>query len=191
MTGLTEAAPVDVLCNPTCDDAVFGELTAGTAVEISGTLLTIRDASARRIVRMIEAGEPLPVSLRGMLLYAMGPSPPKPGQVIGSAGPTTTARFSKYLQPLFGAGIRGIIGKGELPAEDAAVFVEHSSIYFAAIGGLGALLGKTVHSATVAAFQELGPEAIFRLEVARLPAVVAVDPTGRNFHVIARQAWRR
>src|SRR5262245_4449754 len=100
MAARSDTQPVAVTCNPTCDDAALGGITAGTPVHISGTLLTIRDASARRLVRLIEANEPLPVSLRGMLLYAMGPSPAKPGQAIGSAGPTTTARLSAYLPQL-------------------------------------------------------------------------------------------
>jgi fumarate hydratase subunit beta len=191
MTERPGTPAVAVTCNPTCDADDILRLEAGTAVEISGTVLTIRDASAKRLVRLLDAKEPLPVSLRGMLLYAVGPSPAKPGQVIGSAGPTTTARLSAYLPALLSAGIGGIIGKGELPADLVACLVEHKSVYFAAIGGLGALLGKTIQTARVVAFDDLGPEAIFRLDVARLPAVVIIDAAGHNFHAMAREAWRR
>jgi len=187
----SDTTVVPLSCDPACDPAAFRRLEAGTAVEISGTVLTIRDASAKRLVQLIDANAPLPVSLRNTLWYAVGPSPPKPGQVIGSAGPTTTARLSPYLPAFLSAGLLGIIGKGDLPAATIARFVEHQAIYFAAIGGLGALLGKTVRAATVVAFDELGPEAIFRLELSSLPAVVIVDAAGRNFHAMARETWRR
>jgi fumarate hydratase subunit beta len=191
MTKGSEAAAVSLSCDPVCNVEAIRGLDAGTAVEISGTVLTIRDASAKRLAGLIETGAPLPVALRDVILYAVGPSPAKPGQVIGSAGPTTTARLSAYLPALLEAGILGIIGKGELSAATVACLVEHQAIYFAAIGGLGALLGKTIQAATVVAFDDLGPEAIFRLEVTKLPAVVIVDATGRNFHATTRDAWRR
>jgi fumarate hydratase subunit beta len=186
-----ETPTVAVRCNPTCDVDDMRALAAGTPVEITGTLLSIRDASAKRLLHLVEANEAVPVSLRGMLLYAVGPSPAKPGQVIGSAGPTTTARLSAYLPALLGAGIRGIIGKGDLPPDMATLLVEHQAVYVAAVGGLGALLGKTIRSATVVAFDDLGPEAIFRLEVVKLPGVVIVDTLGQDFHKMARLAWRK
>jgi fumarate hydratase subunit beta len=190
VTANSETSVVSVSCGPTCDAEAMRRLDAGTAVEISGTVLTIRDASAKRLVRLIETNAPLPVSLRNVMLYAVGPSPPKPGQVIGSAGPTTTARLASYLPAFLSAGMIAVIGKGDLPAASISLLVEHRAIYFAAIGGLGALLGKTVQAATVVAFDDLGPEAIFRLELSRLPAVVIVDAAGRNFHAIARETWR-
>ena len=191
MSGEYETSVVSISCGPTGDMEAIRRLEAGTAVEISGTLLTIRDASAKRLVRLIETGAPLPVSLNNALLYAVGPSPPKPGQVIGSAGPTTTARLASYLPAFLDAGMLGVIGKGNLPEPTVAHFVEHRAIYFAAIGGLGALLGKTIQAATVVAFDDPGPEAIFRLELVSLPAVVIVDTAGRNFHAMARDTWRR
>ncbi len=172
-------------------DAAFDGLTAGDSVELTGRVLSLRDASAARLVRALEAGEPLPVSLDNQVLYAVGPSPPKPGQIIGSAGPTTTARMARFFPALFAAGVRGIIGKGELHGEEMAPFLTHAAIYFGAIGGLGALLAKQISSATVAGYDDLGPEALYALEIHTFPAVVIIDRQGRNFHETARAQWRR
>ncbi len=113
------------------------KLAAGDSIELTGRVLTLRDASAARLAQAIERGESLPVSLDGQIMYAVGPSPAKPGQIIGSAGPTTTERMGRYLPALFSAGVRAVIGKGELHGRDMAAFTEHGAIYFAAIGGLG------------------------------------------------------
>jgi len=183
-------SPVAIDCRPTLSDVTADALRAGDAVEISGTLLTIRDASARRLAELHRDGRVLPIQLSGALLYASGPSPAKPGQVIGSAGPTTTDRFTPYLRDLFAAGAKGIIGKGELHGPIVGVFAEHRAVYFAAIGGLGALLAKHITSSRVVAFHELGPEAIYRFEVVDFPAVVIIDVTATNFHDSARSRWR-
>ena len=166
-------------------------IRAGEAVELSGRLLTLRDASAARLVRAIDHGVTLPVSLDGQVLYAVGPSPPKPGQIIGSAGPTTTARLSRYLPTLFAAGVRGVIGKGELHGDDMTTFTTHRVVYFAAIGGLGALLARHIIAASVVAYEDLGPEALYALDVEGFPAVTIIDTSGRNFHEEARSKWRR
>lgn len=169
----------------------LGALRAGDAVELSGPVLTLRDASAARLAATLDAGDALPVALSGQIMYAVGPSPAKPGEIIGSAGPTTTARMARFLPRLFAAGVRGIIGKGELHGDDAAAFARHGAIYFAAIGGLGALLAKQIAAATVVAYDDLGPEALHALELRQFPAVVILDRHGRNFHDDARRAWRR
>jgi fumarate hydratase subunit beta len=163
---------------------------AGDLVEISGQLTTIRDATARRLYDLAASGSPLPVDFAGKLLYAVGPSPAKPGRVIGSAGPTTIERFTKFLPLLFEAGIAGVVGKGELHGPIVDVFRAAGGLYFAAVGGLGALLGKCVTAAEVVAFPELGPEAIFTLDVERFPAVTIIDTIGGNYHETARYAWR-
>ena len=170
---------------------MFDGLHAGVEVELTGRLFTLRDASAARLAAACAAGDSLPVELEGAVLYAMGPSPPKPGQIIGSAGPTTTERMARYLPALFEAGVRAVIGKGELHGDDAKAFVRHGAVYFAAIGGLGALLARRITRTEVAAFDELGPEALYRLEADAFPAVVIIDRRGRNFHEESRQAWRR
>ena len=166
-------------------------LRAGDSVELTGSVISFRDATAARLTRAIEAGDPLPVSLEDKILYAVGPSPPKPGQIIGSAGPTTTARMARFLPTLFAAGVRGVIGKGELHGDDAVPFLTHGAVYFAAIGGLGALLAKQISSATVVGYDDLGPEALYALEINAFPAVVIIDRHRRNFHETARTQWRR
>jgi len=168
----------------------FDALRAGDSVELTMRVLTLRDASAARLAATLESGNPPPVPLTGQVFYAVGPSPAKPGQVIGSAGPTTTVRMAKFFPAVFGAGIAAIIGKGELHGEDAAAFVRHHAIYFAAIGGLGALLAKRITAAVVVAYEELGPEALYALELEAFPAVVIIDRQGRNFHEEARSRWR-
>ncbi|HYS24655.1 MAG TPA: fumarate hydratase C-terminal domain-containing protein [Vicinamibacterales bacterium] len=172
-------------------DADLDRLRAGDSVELTGRVLSLRDASAARLVRALESGEPPPVSLENKILYAVGPSPPKPGQIIGSAGPTTTARMARFFPALFAAGVRGIIGKGELHGDEMAPFVTHRAVYFAAIGGLGALLARQISSATVVAYDDLGPEALIALEIHTFPAVVIVDRHAGNFHEAARARWRR
>lgn len=180
-----------LVCRPEADEEVVRSLKAGDAVELTGELLTLRDATAQRLADLIERGEALPVDLRGRLLYAVGPSPPRPGQVVGSAGPTTTERMARFLPVFFEAGARGIIGKGELHGEIVDSFVRHRAVYLAAVGGAGALLARHVVAAEVVAFGELGPEAVYRFEVRDFPAVVVIDTSGANFHELARQAWRR
>jgi fumarate hydratase subunit beta len=171
-------------------DRALSGLSAGDSVELTGRVLTLRDASAARLAQAIERGEPLPVSLDGQIMYAGGPSPAKPGQIIGSAGPTTTERMGRYLPALLSAGVRAVIGKGELHGRDMAAFTEHGAIYFAAIGGLGALLAKQIAAANVIAYDDLGPEALYALDLVAFPVVVIIDRAGRNFHETARAAWR-
>src|SRR5258706_15483941 len=178
-------------CQAGVTDAAIDRLRAGEPVGLSGRFISLRDASAARLARALEAGEASPVSLENQILYAVGPSPPKPGQIIGSAGPTTTARMARFFPALFAAGVRGIIGKGELHGDEMASFVTHGAVYFAAIGGLGALLARQISSATVVAYDDLGPEALIALEMHTFPAVVIVDRHGGNFHEAARARWRR
>jgi fumarate hydratase subunit beta len=171
-------------------DHELGRLHAGDSVELTGRVISLRDASAARLARTLGNGEPPPIVLENQILYAVGPSPPKPGQVIGSAGPTTTARMARYLPALFKAGVRAVIGKGELHGDDMAHFVGQRAVYLAAIGGLGALLAKQISSASVVAYEDLGPEALYALEVHDFPAVVIIDRHGCNFHATARERWR-
>jgi fumarate hydratase subunit beta len=181
---------IELDCREGFPESAVAQLTAGDAVELTGRVLTLRDASAARLAQAIERGEPLPVPLDGQIMYAVGPSPAKPGQIIGSAGPTTTERMARYLPKLFSAGVRAVIGKGELHGRDMAAFTEHGAIYFAAIGGLGALLAKQIAAANVIAYDDLGPESLYALELMAFPAVVIIDRAGRNFHESARAAWR-
>jgi fumarate hydratase subunit beta len=171
-------------------ESELAALRAGDAVELSGSVLTLRDASAARIADALIRRETLPVPLAHRIMYAVGPSPAKPGQVIGSAGPTTTARMGRYLPALFSAGVRAIVGKGELHGPDMAACLEHGVVYLAAIGGLGALLAKRISAARTVAYPELGPEALYELELTAFPAVVVIDRFGQNLHETARQSWR-
>ena len=172
-------------------DADLERLHAGDAVELTGRVISLRDASAARLTRALQCGECVPVSLDRQILYAVGPSPPKPGQIIGSAGPTTTSRIARFLPTLFDAGVRAVVGKGELHGEQMKAFVTHGAVYLAAIGGLGALLARQISSATVAGYDDLGPEALYSLAINAFPAVVIIDRDGRNFHEESRAAWRR
>ena len=181
---------IQVDCRNGLTPADAERLHAGDSVELTGRVISLRDASAARLARAIDAGEPLPVSLDQQLLYAVGPSPAKPGQIIGSAGPTTTARMARYLPSLFRAGVRGIIGKGELHGDEVAPFLTHGALYFASIGGLGALLAKQITAASVVAYEDLGAEALYRLDIVTFPSVVIVDRRGNNFHERARSEWR-
>jgi fumarate hydratase subunit beta len=186
-----ETSPVHRLRLDEQLEPALASLSSGEAVELTGRVLTLRDATAARPTETIARGEAPPVSLQGQVLYAVGPSPPKPGQVIGSAGPTTTARMTRYLPALFAAGVRAVIGKGELHGPDMEAFVRHRVVYLAAIGGLGALLAKQITAASVVAWPDLGPEALYALDIADFPAVVIIDLHGRNFHESARAQWRR
>ena len=172
-------------------DADLDALNAGDAVELTGRVISLRDASAARLARTLLANEPLPLPLDRQIMYAVGPSPPKPGQVVGSAGPTTTARMGRYLPALFGAGVRAVIGKGELHGDDMAAVIAHRAVYFAAVGGMGALLAKRISGAEVVAYGDLGPEALYALEIVRFPVVVIIDRHGRNFHETSRDKWRK
>lgn len=173
------------------DPGSLSEVPAGQSVELSGPVLSLRDASAARLAAAIERGDSLPASLAGQVMYAVGPSPAPPGRIIGSAGPTTTARIARFLPALFSAGVIGIIGKGELHGDDMAAFTRHGAIYLAAIGGLGALLSKHITAASVVAYEDLGPEALYALELERFPTVVIIDRAGRNFHEESRARWRK
>ena len=168
----------------------FASLRAGDTIELTGSVLTLRDASAARIADALGKGERLAAPLMDRIMYAVGPSPAKPGQVIGSAGPTTTARMGRYLPALFSAGVRAIIGKGELHGPDMDACTRHGTLYLAAIGGLGALLAKRISAARVVAYPELGPEALYELTLTEFPAVVIIDGFGQNLHDTARGQWR-
>ncbi|OUM98501.1 MAG: fumarate hydratase [Firmicutes bacterium ZCTH02-B6] len=181
----------ELYVDPVLSLADIGRLKAGDQVLITGELLTARDAACGRLARALAAGEPLPVDLRGRIVYAVGPTPAKPGQVIGSAGPTTAARLRPYLKALLSAGMAGLMGKGDWPPEAAGVFQRHQGVYFVALGGAGALLAKAVTAVEVVAYDDLGPEAIHRLRVERFPAIVAIDAEGNDLHRRAREEWRK
>ncbi|WP_047151808.1 Fe-S-containing hydro-lyase [Aneurinibacillus tyrosinisolvens] len=158
------------------------ELRAGERVELTGMLYTARDAAHKRMYETLESGNGLPVEIAGQIIYYVGPTPPKPGQVIGSAGPTTSSRMDAYTPRLLEMGLRGMIGKGKRNAEVKEAIVRQQAVYFAAVGGAAALIAQTIRSAEVVAYADLGTEAIYRLEVEKFPAIVVNDIYGNDLY---------
>jgi len=175
---------------PLTDEAVK-DLRAGDAVEITGVVYQARDAAHKRLVELIEGGEELPFELEGAVVYYMGPSPAKPGKVIGSAGPTTSGRMDAYTPLLLQHGLRGMIGKGLRTAEVKAAMQEHPAVYFAATGGAGALLAQRIVANEVIAWPELGAEAVARLEVVGFPAIVVNDCYGGDLYESGRAQYAK
>lgn len=165
-------------------------LKAGDSVLITGTIYTGRDAAHKRLVELLDAEKPLPCELRDQLIYYVGPSPAKPGDVIGAAGPTTSYRMDAYAPRLMAeTGLRGMIGKGLRSPEVTGAIQRCKGVYLAAIGGAGALLASTVQSCEVVAYPDLQSEAIHRLEVVDFPAVVVIDCEGNDLYRIGREAY--
>lgn len=158
------------------------DLRAGDQVLLSGSVLTGRDAAHKRLIALIEEGQPLPIDLAGQTIYYVGPAPAKPGQAVGSAGPTSSYRMDAYTPPLLALGLKGMIGKGYLGEHTLSQMAHYGAVYFGAIGGSAVLISKAIKSATVVAYPELGPEAIHRFEIEDLPAVVCVDSFGVNLY---------
>ena len=167
-------------------------LVCGDQVVLSGKLYTARDAAHKRFMECIDKGMSLPVDLSGQIVYYTGPTPPKPGEAIGSAGPTTSSRMDRYTPRLIAScGLRGIIGKGNRSPEVITALQENGCVYFAATGGAGALLGERIKKACVVCYEDLGPEAVFELEVVDFPLIVAIDAKGTSCYVNGPQTWRR
>ncbi len=172
----------DVKLVPPLTDADVMALEIGDRVFVSGVLYTARDAAHKRLVDMLAAGQELPVDLKGQILYYVGPSPARPGRVIGAAGPTTAYRMDSYTPTLLALGLKAMIGKGKRSPEVIAAMQQYKAVYLGATGGAGALIAQCVKNAEVVAFPELGPEAIHRLEVENLPAIVVNDCQGRDLY---------
>lgn len=164
------------------DAAVVKELRAGDRVRISGVIYTARDAAHKRLVECLASGGKLPFDIGGQVIYYVGPTPARPGEAIGSAGPTTSCRMDAYAPTLIAAGLRGMIGKGARSAAVVEAMKQHGAVYFAAIGGAGALIAKSIRSAEPVAYEDLGTESIKRLEVVDFPAVVANDAFGGDLY---------
>ncbi|MBI4301001.1 MAG: Fe-S-containing hydro-lyase [Chloroflexi bacterium] len=161
---------------------VVTSLQAGDQVTITGVIYTARDAAHKRMVEALERVEELPFDIRGQIIYYVGPSPAQPGQVIGSAGPTTSGRMDVYTPLLLAQGLRGMIGKGQRSSAVKEALKEYKAVYLAAIGGAGALIAKAIKKADLVAYPELGPEAILRLEVKDFPATVINDCHGGDLY---------
>jgi len=165
------------------------KLKAGDSCLISGVIYTARDAAHKRLCELVAQGKPLPLDVKDSIIYFTGPTPAKPGQVIGSAGPTTSYRMDAYSHDLIALGQTGMIGKGKRGPEVVAAMKEHGAVYFGAIGGCGALLSKCIKKAEVIAYDDLGAEAIRRLEVEDFPAIVIIDSEGNNLYETGRAAY--
>ncbi|MRJ03089.1 MAG: Fe-S-containing hydro-lyase [Epsilonproteobacteria bacterium] len=175
---------------PLSDDDV-SQLKAGDIVYLNGTIYTARDAAHKRLVDLIEKGEPLPFDLQGAVIYFVGPTPPKPGEVIGSAGPTTSYRMDSYSPILIEHGLKGMIGKGKRNEAVREACKRYKAVYFGAVGGAGALLAQRIKAAKVIAYEELGPEAIRELVVEDFPVVVVNDIYGNDLYEEGRKRWAR
>lgn len=166
---------------PTTKD-VISTLKAGDRVLLSGTLYTARDAAHKRMTDALDRGEPLPFPIEGAFIYYAGPSPAKPGQVIGAAGPTTSYRMDAYAPRLLDLGLFGMIGKGDRSPQVVEAIRRNGGIYFAAVGGAGALIAKSIKKVETVAFQDLGAEAITKLTVKDFPVIVAIDSYGNDLY---------
>ncbi len=190
MSVRTAADGVKEIAPPLSDDDV-ASLKAGDRVRITGVLYTARDAAHGRLLPLMEAGRPLPMDVRGQIIYYTGPSPARPGDVVGSIGPTTASRMDKFMPALLKLGLKGTIGKGYRgqPVKDA--LRQHKGVYFGAIGGAGAVLSRFVKKLEIVAYEDLGTEAIRRLEVEGFPAIVINDCHGGDLYEEGQKQYAR
>ncbi len=164
-------------------------LKTGDNVLLSGTLYVARDAAHRKMIDALDRGEPLPFDIKGQTIYYMGPSPAPPGKVIGAAGPTTSVRMDAYTPKLLAKGLKGMIGKGVRSPEVKDAVKKYKAVYFAAVGGAGALISKTIIKSKVVAYPDLGPEAVLRLEVKDFPATVINDIFGGDLYIEGKKKY--
>lgn len=167
------------------------KLKSGDYVYITGTIYTARDAAHKRMYEALQSGQPLPLEMENNIIYYMGPSPAREGRAIGSAGPTTASRMDKYAPSLLDLGLKGMIGKGKRSKEVQEAIVRNGAVYFAAVGGAGALLSKSILSSEVIAYDDLGTEAIRRLKVKNFPVIVVIDQDGNNLYETAIEAYKK
>ena len=172
------------------DDAQVEKCHAGDNVLITGSIYTARDAAHKKLVDLLRENKELPVDLKGHLVYYVGPSPARPGQVIGSAGPTTSYRMDPYAPEILKAGSKGMIGKGEMGASVTEALMKYKGMYLAAVGGAAALIAKSIKDSKIVAYEELGAEAIRILKVENFPAIVAQDCHGNNIFKDGREKYK-
>jgi fumarate hydratase subunit beta len=178
------------LTPPLTDQDVL-QLDIGDTVIVSGVIYTARDAAHKRLVDMLDRGEALPMDIQGQIIYYVGPSPARPGRVIGAAGPTTSYRMDSYAPTLIRLGLKAMIGKGKRSLEVIDALKTHKAVYLGATGGAGALISQRIKTAEVIAFPELGPEAVHRLEVEDFPTIVINDCQGRDLYELGVRQYRR
>lgn len=182
---------MDKYINAPISDEDAKSLHSGDYVYITGTIYTARDAAHKRMAEALEAGQPLPIDMKNNIIYYMGPSPAREGRPIGSAGPTTASRMDKYAPDLLDLGLKGMIGKGKRSQAVIDGIVRNGAVYFAAVGGAGAILSKCIKKSTVIAYDDLGTEAIRELEVENLPVIVVIDSEGNNLYETAIKEYSR
>ena len=173
------------------DTKTLSALRCGDVVELSGVIYTARDAAHARFISCLESNRQLPFDPENQFIYYAGPTPAKPGNVIGSCGPTTAGRMDPYTPALLQAGIIGMVGKGPRSQDVVEAIAEHGAVYFAAVGGAAALCAKTIRSSETIAYEDLGPEAVRRLVVERYPCIVAVDSGGNSIYEQGPAKYRR
>ncbi len=183
------AEPIRITTPLSADAA--GKLRAGDSVLITGAIYTARDAAHKRMIEALDRGEKLPVDVHDQIIYYVGPSPAKPGQPIGSAGPTTSGRMDAYTPRMLAEGLRGMIGKGYRSAEVVEAMKKHGAVYFAATGGAAALIARTVKGYEVVAYPDLGAEAFAKMTVEDFPAIVVIDSEGRNYYEEGQKRYKR
>ncbi len=172
-------------------DSDVEKLKTGDTVLISGTIYTARDAAHARLVKLLEEGKELPFDPKGQIIYYVGPTPAKPGNAIGSAGPTTSYRMDPYAPKLIEVGLKGMIGKGARSEEVKEYIKEHKAVYFAAVGGAAALIAQSIKKAEVIAYDDLGAEAIRKMEVVDFPAIVINDIYGNDLYEMGQKEYNR
>lgn len=178
-----------ILHTPLKDEDVE-KLAAGDKVLLNGKIYTARDAAHKRLIQLLKDGKTLPIDIRGQTIYYVGPTPEKPGEVIGSAGPTTSGRMDPYTTMLLDAGLKGMIGKGQRSKEVIDAMIRNRSVYFAATGGAGVLLAKSIKKSKIIAYEDLGPEAIREIYVENFPCIVAIDIKGRDLYESAPKKYQ-
>ena len=176
------------LHTPLCQEDT-GRLHAGDSVTLTGTVYSARDAAHKKLIELLDAGQPLPFPVEGSVIYYMGPSPARPGSVIGAAGPTTSYRMDGFAPRLIELGSRGMIGKGKRAPEVIEAMKRYGAVYFGAVGGAGALLSKCIRSREIVAWPELGAEALCRLEIVDFPAVVVIDAFGNDLYELGPRQY--
>ncbi len=182
---------MDKYINVPLSDADAASLKAGDYVYLSGIIYTARDAAHKRMQETLDRGEQLPLEMQNNVIYYMGPSPAREGRPIGSAGPTTSGRMDKYAPRLLDMGLKGMIGKGKRTEAVKEAMIRNGAVYFAAVGGAGALLSKAICSSEIVAYEDLGTEAIRKLEVKDFPVIVVIDAEGNNLYETAIEQYAK
>ena len=168
-------------------EEITKDLKAGDYIYITGTIYTARDAAHKRMQETLDTGQRLPIDMKDNIIYYMGPSPAREGRPIGSAGPTTSSRMDKYAPGLLDLGLKGMIGKGKRSGEVLDAVVRNKAVYFAAVGGAGALLSKCIKASEIVSYEDLGAEAILKIEVENFPVIVVIDCEGNNLYDISEE----